>query len=153
MSTLYKVYNKISNREYFIGITEDFDKLCSDFDSKAITENKALNRLKKRDQLAIERLEDVDNVPERYAYYTWPQTKRIEYSSNLVRKSLKKGMTKYLIHSVDRIIDLFPETDYSFKFSVDEDDTIIADVYKNGVAVEGYSFKKMAGTPNTRIIY
>lgn len=150
MSTIYRVINKITSKERLVGVTEDFEKLCNDFETGAETENKALNRSKRRDLLLIERLEDTYNVPERFAYYVWPQTKRVEYSDDLKKKSLNKHVTKYLIHSVDRIIDLFPEMEYSFKFWIDNS-IIFADVYKDGIAIERYTFAQ-AGTPNSRTI-
>lgn len=148
MYTIYRVYNKIYGKEKLIGVTEDFETLCTDFLAGRETGNRALDRIKRRDAYAFERLEDTDNAPRRYAYYSWPQLKRVEYSDVLIQKSLKRGFSKYVNHVVDRLVSLFPDNDYSFKLSV-VDETIAAIVFFRGKAIEGYTFKH-SGAPDTR---
>lgn len=147
---IYRIYNAISNRDFSIGYTEDYDKFQSDFISGKL-HSRGLDNYKYRDSLKIELLEQTDNIPKSMAFYKWPQLNRLTYSENMFKHSLEPKFTKTVNHVVDELINMFASNEYSFKLNLNTEGFIEADVFNKDKQTEHYTFRKN-GKPYSREI-
>ena len=147
---IYRIYNICSNKEFSLSYTDDFDKFKADFIAGNI-HTRGLDRYKYKDSLKVELLEKTDKLPERMAFYKWPQLSRVSYDENMFEYSLVHKFSKVVKNAVDGLVSMFPDKNYSFKLRVNEEIIIEADVFYNEKLTEHYIFTKN-GKPYSREI-
>ncbi len=75
--------------------------------------------------------------------YRLPQISRVYYTDDLIHSILDEKsriMPKGIKRAVDWFCECFPSSEYSVRFSVDSENSLIAYIFKNGNDYELYQF-------------
>ena len=148
MGVIYRIINTKTKAVLSVGATTDLNEITTAV-NRGEWPRRHSERLKYKDCLNVEVLEETDCLAERLAHYIWPQIRRVSYDSRLLSASLEKGMKKRVNNAVDYMIFLFPNEKYSFVFGLTEDRHITADVLLDGDPFERYVLKR-SGEPQIR---
>ena len=145
---IYQIVNTHSHSVLRVVATEDIERDLAGF-ADFIEDDNELKRYKYKSSLAINVLEETDNLAERYAYYVWPELSRVTYSKECMQKSIENDFSQRIQNVVDWLIGTFIDFRYTFNIYL-LDERIAADVYEDGKRIEIYTFKKKSGEPYSR---